>query len=219
MFDYQAGEKYKLTLIITGVVGVIIGVFFTSILMPPPSPQHVARQRPKWADHPDVTGRGSVNDGPRAAGGYVPTDGVNTAPPEMQQNYSYTDPMTAMQLIEQWLPVAWDLSAGSAKSSQEKAIRYMTTDCASAYQKSVWTPEIAQQIEASGLHSTFKTSSVKVGATKPDGAVVILVEGEQVLQVPGKGSRARPVKLEYLVKKTDDGLRIAGISEGNQLGS
>ena len=48
-----------------------------------------------------------------------------------------------------------------------------------------------------------------------DGTVVILVRGEQILDVPGKGQQARAVNVEYLVKNTAEGLRIAGISESN----
>ncbi len=215
MFDYQAGEKYKLTLIMVGMAGVMVGMFFTVMFLGDQQPRQMAqKQRPKWADHPDVTGQGSVNDGPRAAG--MPTEGgAGAGAPPPPQRYEATDPTMAMQLIEQWLPVAWDLSAGSAHDSQTKAIKYMTADCATAYQQNVWTPEIAAQIEQAGLKSSFKAHALKVGATKPDGAVVIMVEGEQLLEVPGKGTRARPVKLEYLVKQTADGMRIAGISEGN----
>ncbi|MBX9694544.1 MAG: hypothetical protein K2Z81_19310, partial [Cyanobacteria bacterium] len=186
MFDYQAGEKYKLTLIMVGMAGVMVGMFFTLLFMGDSQPQQVAHKpRPKWADHPDVTGQGSVNEGPRATG--MPGGNPEGAPPAPPQQYEATDPTMAMQLIEQWLPVAWDLSAGSAADSQSKAIKYMTSDCASAYQQNVWTPEIAAQIEQSGLRSSFKAHALKIGATKPDGAVVIMVEGEQLLEVPGKG--------------------------------
>ena len=56
MFDYQAGEKYKLTLIMVGFAGLMAGMFFTMLLMPTPEPQSHQRQAPKWASNPDVTG-------------------------------------------------------------------------------------------------------------------------------------------------------------------
>jgi hypothetical protein len=34
MFDYQAGEKYKLTLIMVGFAGLMAGMLFTLVLMP-----------------------------------------------------------------------------------------------------------------------------------------------------------------------------------------
>lgn len=209
MFDYHAGEKYKLTLIMVAAAGFIGGVFISVFLMPQPAPQQSQRQRPKWADHPDVTGK-PING---TANGQYATDGVNTMPQGMEA-YNPADELASMQLIQQWLPLAWDLSAGSAAKSQEQAILYMTDQCASAYRQNIWTTEMASQVEESGLKSQFAASSVTVGSRKEDGSVVILVRGEQVLAVPGKGERARPVNIEYLVKKTADGLRIAGISEG-----
>ncbi len=57
MFDYQAGEKYKLTLIMVAIAGVMAGMFFTVLLMPTPeAPQARKRQHQPWMDNPDVTG-------------------------------------------------------------------------------------------------------------------------------------------------------------------
>lgn len=200
MFDYQAGEKQRLTLIMVGLAGLIAGVFFTVLLMPTPEPART-RPRPAYMDHPDVSGvasSGAANA--RAVGPQV----------------TMTDPVIAKALIEQWLPKAWDLSAGTAPNSQRQAIQYMTPECAQAYCENVWTPDLAKQIEESGLQSTFTTQRVWSGGTQADGAVVVFVDGTQVLSVPGKPSNSRAVRLEYMVKQTPEGLRIAGISEGGK---
>ncbi len=208
MFDYQAGEKYKLTLIMVGIAGVMAGMFFMLLLSPTPEPRH-AHVHAAYLDDPDITGgRSYQQDSER------PNPQRVASEPGTPAQANGADPETAMSLVEQWLPLAWDLSAGTAKTSQEKAILYMTADCASAYRKNVWTADIAKQIDDSGIKSTFRTSRVSAGSTQSDGSVVIFVEGEQVLAVPGKGSRSRQVKLEYLVRFTPNGLRIAGISEG-----
>ncbi len=160
-------------------------------------------------DNPDIAG-----DKPIAspeAGAY----GTQVA--QTQTNPANTaDPLAALTLVQDWLPMAWDLSAGTAGDSQEKAIQYMTDECAQAYRQNVWTPEVAKQIDGSGIKSTFSASRVAASSNQPDGSVVITVEGKQVLDVPNKGSKTRQVKLEYLVKNTPDGLRIAGISEGGK---
>ncbi|MEZ4533828.1 MAG: hypothetical protein R3D26_02300 [Cyanobacteriota/Melainabacteria group bacterium] len=91
----------------------------------------------------------------------------------------------------------------------------MTPECAHAYRQNIWTQDMAMQVEQSGLRSAFTASQVSVGAHNQDGTVVILVRGEQILDVPGKGQQARAVNVEYLVKNTSEGLRIAGISESN----
>lgn len=208
MFDYQAGEKYKLTLIMVAVAGLMAGIFFTILIMPSPAPQRAHRQRPAWANDPDVTGR------PAAVADY----GAGAAGAHPAQSANATDPNLAKTLIEQWLPLAWDLSAGTAKASQDKAMAYMTPDCAGAYKQNIWTEDLARQIDECGLKSTFRADKVGVGAPQADGSVVVFVDGEQQLTVPGKGTTARPVKLEYLVRQTADGMRIAGISEGGQGG-
>lgn len=56
MFDYQAGERQKMTLIMTALAGMIAGVFFTLLLAPPQEAPQKAKHKPKWADNPDVTG-------------------------------------------------------------------------------------------------------------------------------------------------------------------
>jgi hypothetical protein len=206
MFDYQAGEKYKLTLIMVALAGMMAGAFFTILFSAGPEPAKV-KVHAAYMDDPDITG------------------GRTAAPPQISRydnnqaqsaQPSLADPLAALNLVQDWLPLAWDLSAGSATESQQKAIDYMTVDCAKAYKESVWTPQIAQQINASGIKSSFSASRVAAGNSQPDGSVVITVEGKQILEIPNKGSKTRCVKLEYLVKNTTDGLRIAGISEGGK---
>lgn len=207
MFDYQAGEKYKLTLIMVGLAGLMAGMFLAFLVMPNPEPPRV-RPQPAYMNDPDVMGaRARRSDD----GGKQPAE---QAPAEAQ--VPVADPVAALSLVQQWLPLAWDLSAGSAQSSQENAILYMTPDCASAYRQNIWTKDIAKQIDQSGIKSSFTPSRVAAGTNQSDGSILVFVEGEQVLSVPGKGSRARQVKLQYLIKSTADGLRVAGISEGGQ---
>ena len=212
MFDYQAGEKYKLTLIMVGLAGLMAGMFFSVLLMPTPEAPH-HRQRPAYANNADITGQAQV---PSQKGtGQVAAQTQQQEQPAAAP-ISMADPVTSLSLVQEWLPLAWDLSAGSAKSSQEKAILYMTPECASAYRTNIWTADIAKQIDESGIKSSFSTARVSAGNNQPDGSIIISVDGEQILAVPGKSSRARQVHLDYLVKNTANGLRIAGISEGGK---
>lgn len=218
MFDYQAGEKYKLTLIMVGFAGLMAGMLFTMLVMPQPDTRKAARKAPAWTKDPDAGGY----RGPRS--GYIPQDGqpataAGVPPAPQQPAGELTDPNMALNLVETWLPVVWDLSAATAPASQEKAIAYMTPECANAYRQNIWTADMAKQIQDSGLQSSFSPKKVSAGQNQPDGSVVIYVEGEQILQVAGKPARARPVKMEYLVRKFPEGLRIAGISEGAGAGA
>ena len=215
MFDYQAGEKYKLTLIMVAIAGMMAGIFFTVLLMPTPeAPQARKRQHQPWMDNPDVTGGGRMASAPGAAQAAAPTEIQQRAQAAaMAQPAIKTDAVTAQTLVEKWLPFAFDLSSGSAGDSQEKAIACMTPECAQSYRQNVWTPEVAQQISASGMKSSFRATKVIAGAHQTDGSIVITVEGEQILSPPDAASKQRNVKFEYLLKQTNDGMKICGISE------
>ena len=60
MFDYQAGEKYKLTLVMTGVTGVVIGAALTILLSAPTEAPHKSTRggrRPRAASPAVIQGR------------------------------------------------------------------------------------------------------------------------------------------------------------------
>lgn len=216
MFDYQAGEKYKLTLIMVALAGLMAGVFFTVLLMPTPEPASARRQRqaPEWASNPDVTGMAGPPGSAGAPQGTYPP-GAGAPGPGNGQAPVATDPMEAKILIESFLPLTWDLSAYSARQHQNEAMALMTETCRQAYQSNIWTPQIADQIEKSGVQSSFEPKKVEPSQMKSDGSVEVSVEGVQTLSVPGKAPKGRLLKVTYLVRKTPDGhMCIAGISEG-----
>ena len=93
---------------------------------------------------------------------------------------------------------------------------YMTPDCAAAYKQNVWTPDVAKTIDDAGLQSKLTLEKITPGQPQLDGSVVILVEGTQSMSVAGKGTQQKPKRLEYLIKSTPAGLRVAGISESGQ---
>jgi hypothetical protein len=217
MFDYQAGEKFKMTLIMVGFAGVMAGMLFTMLFMPQNAEPPKRAARPAWMNNPDTNGgRGAGYHSASRGGPRGSDDGAGREMPAAQQIAAsqMTDPQAAVALLTEWLPLAWDLNAGSAGQSQEKAIMYMTPECATAYRQNVWNPDMVKRVQESGLQTTFTVIKMLPGQPQSDGSVVILVEGTQVLTVPGKGSREQPIKYEYLLKQTQDGLRIAGISEG-----
>jgi hypothetical protein len=212
MFDYQAGEKFKLTLIMVGFAGLMAGMFFSMLLMPGGEQPHKQQRRGhhvKWTGSPDETGMPSARASKRSA--EAASENSPQAAPVTMVNAA-----DALNLVSTWLPYAWDLSAGSARKSQEQAISCMTPDCAQAYRQNVWREDVAKQIEDAGLQSSFSAEKVYAGSPQADGSIVIYVEGMQKMTVPNKGTQEKPKKLEYLVKSTAEGLRIAGISDGGQ---
>lgn len=203
MFDYQAGEKFKLTLIMVGFAGLMAGMFFAFLMMPAPEMSNARRARmiPRHAHNSDITGIPAGMSAPPQQPVVSPADIV--------------DRFQAKTFIDQFIRLAWDLSAGSARQSQAQAIACMTPECAQAYQTNIWTPDLAKQIEEAGLQSSFTPRVVDVSQNLNDGAVVVKVQGAQTLGVAGN-AKAREVNLEYLIRNTPQGMRIAGISEGGQ---
>src|SRR6185437_13626537 len=164
MFDYQAGEKYKLTLIMVGIAGIIAGMFFTLLLLPSPdmsphSKHHQMDARTaRILSNPDVSGRrdGGLFGGPGAASAQ---DGqAQPAAPGVP----LVDRVTAQQFMQNWLPRVWDLSAQTATTDQEEAIKWMTPECAAAYRQSIWSPDIASKISSSALQSEWHTTQMDV---------------------------------------------------------
>lgn len=210
MFDYEAGEKYKLTLIMVGVAGCLAGMFFTMLLMPTPEPPSRRRgPQTRAMSDPDVTGyRAPAGSG---QGGYGQPAQVPQQPVEPGL---HVDPLQARTLMDSFVPYVWDLSAGTAKQSQAQAMQFMTPECAQAYRQNIWTDAVAQKIEQSGLVSKFEASHIDVGGLQSDGTLVVTVEGTQTLSVPSQqGGKQRQVKVEYLMKQFPQGLKVAGISE------
>src|SRR5215472_13172073 len=99
MFDYQAGEKYKLTLIMVGISGMLAGIFVTLLLMPTPEPARGrTRYHAAWMDNPDVTGRPKVS---AAEGNNQLAQQAASAQPAQTQAPpgERADPNTALSLV------------------------------------------------------------------------------------------------------------------------
>ncbi|MBS1990987.1 MAG: hypothetical protein JSS83_10745 [Cyanobacteria bacterium SZAS LIN-3] len=211
MFDYQAGEKQKLLLIMTAVSGVIAGSFFTLLLSSPGeaprAPQRGGRMRS------GETGGG----GPplrSVSGRGMRDNGVPPAPPVEE-----VDRGAAQSMVQGTLPLMWDFNSATANQSQEQAMTFMTQDCAQNYRLNVWTPEIAKSVGAAGMTSSFTPQMCQAITSEADGSVVVKVQGQQVLNLQGQPPKLKQVQMEYLVKRTPSGLKICGISESGDFGS
>ena len=188
------------------------GMLFTMLLTPAQeNPRHRKGHHVNWSTSAEGSGGSHLRAAARARASAESADSnVPQAP------VTVVSAEDATSLVNSWLPLAWDLSAGSANGSQERAIMYMTPDCAVAYKQNVWTPEVAKTIEDAGLKSSFTAEKITPGQPQSDGSIVVFVEGTQVMSVPGKGTQEKPKRLEYLIKSTQDGLRVAGISDTGQ---
>ncbi len=213
MFDYQAGEKYKLTLIMVGVAGLLAGIFLSLLLMPTESPASARKNRaamtPSMTD-PDVTGgRGPSNYG-------ASQQAMSQMGGQQQPAPQLVDRGAARVFMDSWLPRVWDLGAASAMQSQEGAISAMTPSCAGAYRQNIWTATLAKQVQESGLRSQFQPQAVDVSENLQDGSVIVKVKGVQVLSAASGQQKSRQINVEYMMIQTPEGMKIAGISEGGQ---
>jgi len=209
MFDYQAGEKYKLTLIMVAVTGIIVGAALTLFVS---APGEAPPQRRGHGGRPsNYEGRGA---GLRSAGA---GRGAMESPPPPQ--VEQVDKGAAQALVQGFLPLTWDFNSTTASRSQEQAMNMMTPDCAQNYKLNVWTADIAQAVTGAGMTSSFQPSSCQAITTDVDGSVVVKVEGEQILNLQGQPPKPKHVIMEYLVKKTPGGLKVSGISESGNFGT
>jgi hypothetical protein len=214
MFDYQAGEKYKLTLVMVGVTGIIVGASLTLFLAtpsgPPPRASHGSRRPANY----EARGSGSL----RSAGGRVSHDGGgpdDAAPPPVD----VVDKGAAQSFVQGFLNLTWDFNSTTSGQSQERAMTFMTPDCAQNYKVNIWTPEMAQTVAGAGMTSSFTTVSCQAITSTDDGSVVVKVVGDQTLNLQGQAPKQQHKIMEYLVKKTPQGLKISGISESENFGT
>jgi len=207
MFDYQAGEKYKMTLITVGLSGVMAGAALTLFLSPQGSgPSGKPRVRQKADSDPDVTGVA------RPVGGRYLNQGQTPTPPPPSPA-DMVEPNAATELVKGFLPLAWDFSSATAANSQASAMNLMTPECAQNYKSSVWTDEVASGILGSGIKSNFNQQMVSAGQNLQDGSIEVTVHGSLDMTLPGNPPTSKPCKYIYLVKKFGGPLKIAGISE------
>jgi len=217
MFDYQAGEKQKLLLIMTAVSGVIAGAFFTLLLSPPAeAPQKQSRgggsrrmQNMERGTAQSLVPLRSINGGMRDNGTQA------NQPPAADM----VEGGAAQSMVQGLLQYMWDFNSSTANQSQEQAIANMTPECAQVYRLNVWTPEIAQKVAAAGMTSSFTPQSCQFVTNNPDGTAVVKIQGQQILVLQGQPTPPKMVIMEYLVKRTPSGLKICGISESGNFGT
>jgi len=219
MFDYQAGEKQKLLLIMTAVSGVVAGAFFTLLLAPPgEAPQKPTRgggsrrlQNMERGAAQSAVPLRAINGGMRDGGAQA-----NQPPAAVSE----VDKGAAQSMVQGALKYMWDFNSSTSNQSQQQAMAQMTADCAQNYRLNVWTPEIAQKVAAAGMTSSFTPLSCEAITSEADGSVVVKVQGQQILNLQGQPPQQKQVLMEYLVRRTPSGeLKICGISESGNFGS
>lgn len=123
---------------------------------------------------------------------------------------SGVEPSLATDFVKWWLGMAMDYSAQTAAQSHQQAFAWMSQDAAVAFQNTYWTPDMANGVADGRIVAAFQPNSIQAEALNPDGSVVVAVRGTYVLQSSGQPIPYQ-VKADFLVKRAQDGLRVAGV--------
>ncbi|MBP6747482.1 hypothetical protein KA344_19800, partial [bacterium] len=108
-----------------------------------------------------------------------------------------------------WITKSMDYRMDSAAASHKEAVAWMLPDAANAFEQLYWGDHIKQGIAAGTIVGSFQPVSITPLATNPDGTVVVTVVGTLVMQQSGQQPAGQQLTMDFLVKKTADGFRIA----------
>lgn len=210
MFYYQAGDRYKLTLSMVAVAGLMAGVFFTLLLGGGAPSEPPRRARTKQNPYNPDTGAAAV--GGRGSSMVTGPGGDPNAATTPQ----VSDAQAAQDFVRNFVTYSFNMNSNAASASQAQAMAMMDSETAKAYRNNVWTPDLEQLVTTSNLTSQFNITSISSGQQNPDGSIVIFMNGTQILNSPASGQQQKPVSVEYLVQRGPSGWHIIGIQEKGQ---
>ncbi len=128
-------------------------------------------------------------------------------------NYSSDNqlpPDLAVQFVRWWLKPAMDYAPASAVQSHRAAANWMTADASRIFDQAFWSPTLAQQVASGQVVGAFQPIVVQAEAINPDNSVVVGLTGTLVLQIGGRPT-THQIEMDVLVRKSDTGLRVAGL--------
>lgn len=123
-------------------------------------------------------------------------------------------PALARDFVTWWIGEggAFDYGVQSAAASHNNALVWMTPDAQQQFIANFWTPAMAEQVRAGAMVGAFHPTLVHPEAVNPDGSVVVGVDGTLVLQQSTGQPLVHQFRADFLVQRTIDGLRVAGLN-------
>lgn len=118
-------------------------------------------------------------------------------------------PDLATQFVRWWLTQSMDYRMDTGATSHKVAAVWMLPDACNAFEQLYWGDHIKQGIASGTIVGAFQPVSVVPIATNPDGSVVVTVVGTLTMQQSGQQPASQQLTMDFLVKKTADGFRIA----------
>jgi len=194
-------DKILLGLVIVAILGIFVGGFS----MKDESPDTKIAKDDKQA-MPAQNAQGAPAAAPNAAqpAQAAPQQGQTALPDQL-------DPKLAAEFVGWWSSKAMDYSAITCGASHAEAAKWMTPEAQQGFQASFWTPEVAQDVSSGRVTAAFQPISVQPEAINPDGSIIVGIIGTLEIQDAGGNRATQQVLADFLVKKDDKGLRIAGV--------
>lgn len=145
--------------------------------------------------------------------GQNPAPGQNQAQGQTQQanaNREKLTPNLAGDFVRWWLTKGMDYKQASAAASHKEAFGWALPDATNVFEQLFWGDHIKQGIATGTIAADFQPISVTPLAINPDGSVVVTVVGTLCMQQTGQMPASQQLTMDFLVKKGNDGCRIAG---------
>lgn len=229
LFEKIIHDKILMALIAIGIAGIFFSGANHSEKSESVQSKRLGRSS---ADQPAVPGaQGQEGDGPiqgQAAGqaaGQAPQAGQpagqagqGQATGQVQgaagagQAAAAPQPLTpelALQFVRWWLTQSMDYRMDTAAASHKTAALWTLPDANNAFEQLYWGDHIKQGIASGQIVGAFQPVSVTPVATNPDGSVVVTAVGTLMIQQSGQQPAGQQLTMDFLVKQTPDGLRIA----------
>lgn len=197
-------DKILMGLVVIGVVA----IFVTGVNEDGSQSKNTEEKLPVDAAMPSAhLARTAQKPGGQAA---QPHQAQQAEAAQQQQQFAL-EPTMASDFVKWWLGGAMDFQAATANKNHEQAFLWMTPEAKDTFKQAFWNEAMADGIRTGRLIAAFQPVSITPHAVNPDGTVVVSMKGSLVLQISGHPADTRQVVTDFLVKKEEQGLRIAAI--------
>ncbi|MFA6212395.1 MAG: hypothetical protein WCT03_06740 [Candidatus Obscuribacterales bacterium] len=226
LFEKIIHDKILMALIAIGIAGIFFSGANHSEKSESVQSKRLGRSS---ADQPAATGEQQGGDGPvqgqapqagqpagqagqGQASGQAQVAAGTAATPAAGAGQAAAQPLTpdlALQFVRWWLTQSMDYRMDTAAASHKTAALWMLPDANNAFEQLYWGDHIKQGIASGQIVGAFQPVSVTPVATNPDGSVVVTAVGTLMIQQSGQQPAGQQLTMDFLVKQTGDGLRIA----------
>lgn len=125
-------------------------------------------------------------------------------------NPNAVQPALAVDFVKWWIPKAFDCQPQTATQNHQEASGWMTPQAITSYNNVFWNSQLAKGIMTGIIQAQFTPTGVVALAANPDGSVVVGMTAN-VQYTNGGVPVNEKLRTDFLITRSTDGLRIAGI--------